>query len=488
MKTSVPPNPSHSRFATCVASLVTILLASTSAAMFIGPTLAPIDRVVRNLEAYVTEFPADAEGYFLLGRAHYLAWSTRSRSIPSRPDDLRGAVEFYPDTSVDWSRKCSHDERSLRRTEALARAKAEVGLDLYEMPGTNDAVRALRARMSEIDHQLEASGWTPAQPTAKELDQHAKAGVLALRRATQLNGGAESPPRRASLHHHTLASLLEEYAERAGISGLGVDGERTALGSMENTDAWLREALGEYEQAFELGLPEATRIDCRPIDGLSYLVAYSAILGHERVAERLSAHQGPDAVDQDVVGRLEQEKQRLDALPRSNAITPILIGDRHGSLDRLLEPGRIVSFDLDGDGVAEDRSWVRPEAGILVWDPSRSGTIASGKQLFGDRTWWLFFPDGYRALDALDDDRDGYLSGDELVGLAVWYDHGSDGLAFAGEVVPIEDTEVRAIAVRPTSVHRGSPSHPAGILLDDGTQRPTWDWISSGMARRGPNL
>jgi hypothetical protein len=57
-------------------------------------------------------------------------------------------------------------------------------------------------------------------------------------------------------------------------------------------------------------------------------------------------------------------------------------------------------------------------------------------------------------LDTLDDDRDGWLTGNELAGIGVWYDLDSNGHADVGEVVPLEATAVRALSTR-FDVHEG---------------------------------
>jgi hypothetical protein len=51
--------------------------------------------------------------------------------------------------------------------------------------------------------------------------------------------------------------------------------------------------------------------------------------------------------------------------------------------------------------------------------------IRDARQLFGSRTWWIFFRDGYEALSVLDDNRDGQLTGAEMEGIAVWVDRKS---------------------------------------------------------------
>ncbi|HVK03075.1 MAG TPA: hypothetical protein VM490_06350, partial [Armatimonadaceae bacterium] len=90
--------------------------------------------------------------------------------------------------------------------------------------------------------------------------------------------------------------------------------------------------------------------------------------------------------------------------------------------------------------------------------------------------------DGYRALDALDDDRDGWLKGKELDGLALWYDRNGSGVSETGEVVPLARTEVAGIRTAGASVGPdGVLASPRGLLLRDGTRLPTYDWIATPL-------
>jgi hypothetical protein len=121
-----------------------------------------------------------------------------------------------------------------------------------------------------------------------------------------------------------------------------------------------------------------------------------------------------------------------------------------------------------------------------VWDPLRTGRITSGRQLFGNATWWLLFADGYRALDTLDNDRDGYVSGGELTGLALWFDRDTNGVSEPGEVVPIEEAaagRIRALGTRPDGLERGGPKHSRGLILNDGTAVPTYDWVAERVSK-----
>jgi hypothetical protein len=107
----------------------------------------------------------------------------------------------------------------------------------------------------------------------------------------------------------------------------------------------------------------------------------------------------------------------------------------------LLQPGSAVEFDLRGFGQAEHWEWIKPELGLLVWDPLDQRQVKSGRQLFGHYTFRLFSENGYEALARLDDNHDGKISGSELIGLAVWFDRDGDGVSSRFEVSPVHDLE-----------------------------------------------
>ena len=97
----------------------------------------------------------------------------------------------------------------------------------------------------------------------------------------------------------------------------------------------------------------------------------------------------------------------------------------------------------------------------------------------------MFWEDGYRALSALDDDGDGWLSGEELRGLSVWRDRNGNGLSEAGEVVPLLRAGVEAVAARPEGRREGTLWKARGVRMKDGRLLPSYDWTPSeiGPAR-----
>ncbi len=186
------------------------------------------------------------------------------------------------------------------------------------------------------------------------------------------------------------------------------------------------------------------------------------------------------------IARLNQARQLLVSLPR--AITPVLIPLLPGAtdLDELVNPNAQVAFDLDGSGSETRWGWIIPKAAWLVYDPQGTGKITSGLQFFGNVTFWVFWRDGYQALRALDDNGDGVLSGAELRGLALWTDRNGNGISDPSEITSVQEIGITAISCdsQPNAV--GFPWSPSGALFNDGTTRPSYDWIVP--AQSGPPI
>jgi len=50
-------------------------------AIMLARSNAPVQRLVFNVEAYVETHPEDANGYYRLGRIHYLAFTLRAKRL-----------------------------------------------------------------------------------------------------------------------------------------------------------------------------------------------------------------------------------------------------------------------------------------------------------------------------------------------------------------------------------------------------------------------
>jgi hypothetical protein len=431
-----------------------IVLWSTGArAEFAPPTLAPINRLLPNAEAYVKENPKHAHGYYVLARIHYLAFSNQTPLVPSFDPDATP-----PDVAPDWlTGKVDHMARSRRAVE--------LALTKLGYSRASDVPKDKRSEFYETVRRtyedLERSGWRPEALSAAASIEHATAAALNFRNALAFD------PENA-LYHLGRASLAEQFAGFVRDS----TGVETPKEFAEFTPGNIRKA---YYRAYGLSIRKNLKLKEQPIAGLASLVGYEAGRAYVRLSE------DADSLTEEEQEKLKEVKNNLERLEKLpfGAITPIIFSfQENAGLADLVAPGSRVSFDLDGDGVDRLWPWVKPTTGFLVWDPDGIGRISSGRQLFGSVSWWLFFADGYHALDALDDNRDGCLTGPELIGISVWFDRNSNGRSDPGEVIPVQDVQVAAIAVKSTGHDSGSPMNPAGILLANGRRLPTYDWVT----------
>jgi len=183
--------------------------------------------------------------------------------------------------------------------------------------------------------------------------------------------------------------------------------------------------------------------------------------------------------DKEEIETLNDRAAALKKLPYP--VTPIAVPLADGLTAADLEDTAArVAFDVTGTGNGRKTSWITTKAAWLVYDPKGDGKITSGRQLFGNVTFWMFWSNGYGPLAALDDDRDGQLTDKELAGLALWHDENSNGAADAGEVKPIADLGIIAVSCRWTT----SKVHPdkiafseSGVTFKNGKTRPTFDLV-----------
>lgn len=183
--------------------------------------------------------------------------------------------------------------------------------------------------------------------------------------------------------------------------------------------------------------------------------------------------------DKDEITDLKAKLEKLSKLPRK--VTPIAVPLKDGLTAGDLEDLKAaVAFDADGTGLKKKWTWITKDAAWLVHDPKATGKIDSGLQLFGNVTFWMFWSDGYAALRALDDDRDGELRGKELAGLALWHDANGNGVADPGEVRPLAEYGIVAVSCK-SEVLKGHPDRiqhsVTGVTFKDGKTRPTFDLI-----------
>lgn len=399
-------------------SLVLWLLTLTALrARPVPPEPIPVSRLITSLTDRIQKNRNDLHAVFTLGRVHYFAFSSPTDTV----NVWRGTGD--------------------KSTLAL--------YDVFGARGKGDAVRGPSTRSL----------------TEAERIEHLKSALTYLHQAVA--NQPEGPPG-DGLFELCLACALEEGAPYASQVG-------PVAGVPATADAWTRAAVGYYGTAFDKAVASDGTITSRPVFGLATLVSYEAGNSYQRLIRTL----GPSVTRADGA-RAARITIFLDAMAnlRPGLVTPVIFAMSDSTnLSELLSE-RVVRFDLNGSNLPQRYQWVRPDTAILVWDPDRTGRITSGRQLFGSVTWWMFWDDGYQPLSMLDDDRNGWVEGEELTGLSLWFDRNEDGRSGDGEVVPVWAMPIAGLATRATGRTGDAPMNAGGLRLSDGRLLPTYDWVA----------
>jgi hypothetical protein len=401
--------------------------------MFNSTISVPISRLINNTTKYVKTNPKNSAGYYLLGRLHSFAFAGNAK------------------TEMQWH-GVLYDEAGLPLIPFLEPVPREA----RTVPG-NILPAAARWHLTEsLRNYRRATELQPKQPMAfLGLGWMLEQGALY---PDQVDAPFKKPPQRASAQ--------EWRAEAFAIY------RRLAANPKDFYDA------GPQPESPEGLREEASRAILRVLPGPD--------LSPEEKADADRARKLID--DAQESAKKAAGAQPNGELGRPQIISPIIFPLRGPlPLEALLAPGRIVSFDLAGNGMPAKWPWVNSDAGFLVWDPENRQRIESGRQLFGSVTWWLFWRDGYQAMAALDDDANGWLEGSELAGIAIWRDINGNGVCDPGEMISLRDAGILRISVRASGRTSGMPFNARGIQLSDGNFLPTYDWTpESVVTDEGP--
>jgi tetratricopeptide (TPR) repeat protein len=227
------------------------------------------------------------------------------------------------------------------------------------------------------------------------------------------------------------------------------------------------EAVKIYREVIEEGWRDDMNRKALPLGGHAITAEAAGYLVPLLHAER----------DKEEIATLEERVNKLKKLPRP--VTPVVVPLKSGlGAADMVNPLARVRFDADGSGLKEEWTWFTRDAGILVFDHQGKGNITSALQWFGNVTFWMFWENGYEALSALDANGDGVLTGQELIGIAIWVDANGDGVCQPGEIRSLASLGIVSISCRyeidrthPDSI----PYSRTGITFRDQTTRPTFD-------------
>ncbi len=425
-----------------------------------GTEKVPVDRVVKNVQAIIRDKPEDAQGYYVLARVHAMAWAygAELNLVTVNEGELR---KFGPYDSVEvraaaGKQATAEDYAHLAKAienyrEAVKRAPGEAIYQLglaWVLQEAGRAGKDLPGDFLSGGKALTAEAKASYVQAVKDLaDADAKVREAATKKLVDGMPGA-------------VAVLREVRTE---------DPEVAARVDAVMKGYWDLQALEHYRAAYAA----AKEKDLAAKGGLERADWQVSREAGEAIEEIVRAH--PAAAKPGEEAEIAETLTALKSKPL--AVTPIVLGMQgEMTIGALEAPGKRVTFDVAGDGVQRQWTWVKAGTALLVWDPSGTGQITSGRQLFGARTWWVFERDGYAALALLDDNGDGTLTGAELAGIRVWVDADGDGICEAGEVKDLRDVGIVGIGVR--GVKGGDGVLAGQVHFADGRSGRTFDWIA----------
>jgi len=455
--------------------LAAALLAAPAMGMWAPAPLVDVDRLARNVGDRAKENPKDPQAHYILGRVHSLAFSMRTKKLAAY-SPRKGLPTLDSPGCMYPNRRHARDKNRAVPTVKELQKHLEQGLAEHRkaiaLSPKNGLYHLGLAWLLEAGADMAAEVGAP--PGGKDPAYKPKPGLQERvnHLIVQLGQADHAARKKAMSELAALASYPPVFARLKANSDHKDLEIKTRVRALMRT-CWLARAIDSYTTAYHLSIAKDLKVRNRPLAGLKTLVGYDA---GQRLT-RLIGETGLADKNKSLLADIEKNLATLRNKPRG-PVTPIIFSlDRPRPLSELVSDRR-VTFDLDGDLRSETRRWVRPQTCILAWDPLGKGRIENGRQLFGSVTWWMFFDNGYHALDALDDNRDGTLRGAELKHIVVWRDRNGNGRSDPGEVVPLERLGISAIATKATGLSGKAPCNRKGLIMKDGRALPTYDWIS----------
>lgn len=138
------------------------------------------------------------------------------------------------------------------------------------------------------------------------------------------------------------------------------------------------------------------------------------------------------------------------------------------------EKGKMVEFDINGDGFLDLIEWVGPNDGLLVHN-YKMGEEINGHNLFGETGGWA---NGFEKMMAFDKNKDEILSGDEIKGFQVWMDKNGNAVVDKGELTSLESNGITALAINPAKMVTDTKQHKpmSSFFKQNGKTKIFWDW------------
>jgi hypothetical protein len=123
-------------------------------------------------------------------------------------------------------------------------------------------------------------------------------------------------------------------------------------------------------------------------------------------------------------------------------LTPPVVLDLNGDGVHFLDRGAGVTYDYNGDGVAEATAWAAADDGILVRDANGNGTVDNASE-------FVFGGHGVTDMEALRAQYGDTLDANDadFATFKVWQDANSNGVVDDGELISLTDAGIASISL-----------------------------------------
>ena len=204
-----------------------------------------------------------------------------------------------------------------------------------------------------------------------------------------------------------------------------------------------------------------TGTDTAVYAGISTTYSISTLNGVVRVVDNAATVDGNDGTD--VISGIEQLSFKNNVTV--GVVSPIILDLDGNGVQTVSAADSKALYDLDGDGLADDTSWIGNTEGFLFLDRDNNGTVTNAGE-------FSFIDDvpgatsDLAGLKAFDSNNDGKLSSADAkwASFKVWRDSDGDGAVDTGEVLTMAQAGVASFNLNGTAFTGNSAFGEVAVL------------------------